>query len=491
MDITTQTGATKGDVMKQAVVVIHGMGEQIPMETLMGFSEAVWSTDTGLIDPDRPDSSTGGKRSGNVIWFKPDKISRSYELRRLATEGLPGRGSTHFYEFYWAHLMEGTTFEHFAAWLKDILLRSPRRVPKGLGAAWTALWLVTVAAALGFVISLIPFEGKIWYWSVIGGIGSLAVGAFANTYLLKYFGDVARYVKASPLNVARRQEIREKGVQLLESLMGIGPDGALVKPEYDRVIVVAHSLGTIVAYDILSHCYARINDRAAVKGDQSQLSQMEAFIRRTMGLEPSVPDDGQSESEKQARYRELQSACRAELNEAGSPWIVSDFVTLGSPLTHAEFLLAFDRPTLQKAHEQRVLPTCPPTLEYDATTKQRHLSYRLGAGVDAPRIPHHAALFAFTRWTNIYSPHKAILWGDIISGPVGRQFGLSIDRNEFSGIHETAVLPQPVPNEKAARETTPFFSHTKYWSFPKGWKIGDAVPYHIKVLRQALDLKGK
>jgi hypothetical protein len=79
--------------MKQAVVVIHGMGEQVPMETIMSFSHSVWSTDTDLIRADRPDSSTDGKRSENVIWFKPDKISRSFELRRLATESMDGRGS--------------------------------------------------------------------------------------------------------------------------------------------------------------------------------------------------------------------------------------------------------------------------------------------------------------------------------------------------------------------------------------------------------------
>ncbi len=66
--------------MKQAVVMIHGMGEQVPMDAIMSFSQAVWSTDTDLIDRDRPDSSTGGKRSENNIWFKPDKFSRSFEL---------------------------------------------------------------------------------------------------------------------------------------------------------------------------------------------------------------------------------------------------------------------------------------------------------------------------------------------------------------------------------------------------------------------------
>lgn len=28
--------------MKQAVVILHGMGEQIPMETLNGFVKKVW-----------------------------------------------------------------------------------------------------------------------------------------------------------------------------------------------------------------------------------------------------------------------------------------------------------------------------------------------------------------------------------------------------------------------------------------------------------------
>ncbi|QGJ79193.1 hypothetical protein [Sinorhizobium meliloti] len=477
--------------MKQAVVVIHGMGEQVPMETIMSFSHSVWSTDTDLIRADRPDSSTDGKRSENVIWFKPDKISRSFEFRRLATESMDGRGSTHFYEFYWANLMEGTTFEHFIAWLKDILLRAWSRVPVGLGPAWIGLWLVTICATIGFIVSLIPFEGKAWYWSVLGGVGSLLLGAAVNTFLLKYFGDVARYVKASPLNVARRQEIREKGVQLLETLMDIKADGSPAKPEYDRIIVVAHSLGTIVAYDILTHCFARINDKVTVEPAQSRLSEMEALIRRFLGLEASLPDDPQNEADKIKRFRELQWECRKELNEQGSPWIVSGFVTLGSPLTHAEFLLAFDKPALRKAQEQRIFPTCPPTLEYDGMTKNLHLSYRTEDGADKPRRPHHAALFAFTRWTNIFSPHKAILWGDIISGPVGPQFGLSIGDKAYSGIEEFSVMPEPVPAESTPKEVAPFFSHTKYWSLPPGWKIGDAVPHHISVLRRAINLKRK
>ena len=38
-----------GGRKKIAVVVTHGMGEQIPMETLRGFVEAAWVRDTDVL----------------------------------------------------------------------------------------------------------------------------------------------------------------------------------------------------------------------------------------------------------------------------------------------------------------------------------------------------------------------------------------------------------------------------------------------------------
>lgn len=72
--------------MKQAVVIIHGMGDQIPMETLQGFVETVWVRDDSLIDQARPDSATDGPRYENTVWSKPDRRNRSFELRRMAID---------------------------------------------------------------------------------------------------------------------------------------------------------------------------------------------------------------------------------------------------------------------------------------------------------------------------------------------------------------------------------------------------------------------
>ncbi len=139
--------------------------------------------------------------------------------------------------------------------------------------------------------------------------------------------------------------------------------------------------------------------------------------------------------------------------------------------------------------------SCPPTLEHDGKTRLRHFSYRAGAvsavgnGKDlkAPRLPHHAALFAYTRWANLYSPHRAIAWGDIISGPLGSQFNLSINGNEICGIRDIAELPErDETGRPKAGAKLPFFSHTKYWLMPR--QSGPA-PHHVVALREALNLR--
>ncbi|MFA1625881.1 hypothetical protein ACDY96_24920 [Rhizobium mongolense] len=501
---------------KQAIVIIHGMGEQMPMETLQGFVDAVWVHDPNLIRKERPDSTTAqSPRQNNPIWSKPDRRNRSYELRRITTESLDGRGSTDFFEFYWAHLIYGTTWEQVKAWIFDLLWRGPSRVPPGVRTAWVILWLVSICVAVGGLLSLVPlatlrscvFEKcilpppstpTIWGAIVLPiclGLLSLLVGSLVNTVLLKYFGDVARYVKAKPLNVARRQEIRENGVDLLETLMGRGEDGSFTESEYERIIVVAHSLGTIVAYDVLTQCFARLNTRSSVdskaadKVPQPERVQLERMIRGAVGF-PNEPngEGGKPVPFTIEQYHRQQGLCRAELNEQGNPWLISDFITLGSPLTHAEFLLARDAAHLERQKTERVFPSCPPTMEYDGTTKLRHFSYRPpGAPADKDgadfRLPHHAALFAYTRWTNLHSPHKAILWGDIISGPLSSQFGMKADGKAVSGIHDIQVMPTSQAPKRS--NWPPFFSHTKYWQM----KPAEPLEEHIKLLRDVLDLK--
>src|SRR5579864_2671160 len=79
------------------------------------------------------------------------------------------------------------------------------------------------------------------YSAVIAVAIIVIYGALYALFLQPYLGDAARYFRASPGNVLVRREIRKQAVDMLDALHKSG--------NYDRVVVVAHSLGTVVAYD--------------------------------------------------------------------------------------------------------------------------------------------------------------------------------------------------------------------------------------------------
>jgi len=501
---------------RQAVLIIHGMGEQAPMGTVRAFVDAVWTSDDTLVSPNKPDPASGGQRKSNASWSKPDHRFSSFEVRRIATEKTTQGNLTDFYEFYWAHMVQGTTWDQVRAWIFDLLLRNPfRRVPRGLHAAWVLLWIATlVVAGLAASTAWLASNAEAPALSLLLGLATAAAGWATNKFLIGYLGDVVRYVKAEPINIDRRQQIREAGVQLLERLIRSKLDNG--EPEYDRIIVVAHSLGTIVAYDILSHAFARLNNEfnmnIAQDARQPQRAALERAVRVALGHEPRQPSEANLTIEK---FREMQDAARNELVAMGTPWPVSDFITLGSPLTHAEFLMARDIDEIRALQKERVLPTCPPTLEHDGSTEKMHFTYRpkklrekfkkiyeeetdTETRLQIPRVPHHAALFAYTKWTNIWSKHAWIFWGDIVSGPLGSKledghslFGIrNPEKNDdFCGILDVPVLPDLENGKTKSGHHRRLVTHTSYWS--PGGATEDtppATPHHIQVLRKVLDL---
>ena len=127
---------------RQAVVLIHGIGEQRPMETLRAFVAA-------FLEP-------------GTFHSKPDTLSDTYEMRRLKLRKLvssdpklatnPDWPETDFYEYYWAHQMYGTTIAHIASWLWRVLIQGVGvlrsggpRVHKRLRWLVPAVWLFMLA----------------------------------------------------------------------------------------------------------------------------------------------------------------------------------------------------------------------------------------------------------------------------------------------------------------------------------------------------------
>ena len=108
---------------------------------------------------------------------------------------------------------------------------------------------------IGMQRSLFSPTGEPWSldspWSAITAWTMLGIYLLLNAkFLQPYLGDAARYFRVSPANIAGQRQIRREAVQLLEDLHLSG--------KYDRIIVVAHSLGTVIAYDMLRAYFSRI-----------------------------------------------------------------------------------------------------------------------------------------------------------------------------------------------------------------------------------------
>ncbi len=442
---------------RNAVILIHGMGEQMPMQTLRGFVEATWIFNDAIdarspLDP--PDVP------GNPVWWKPDSRSSSYELYRITTRsGHAGEGQRSpridFFEFYWADLTSGNTLSQLRDWFMSLLVRRFSEVPANVVAVWSLLWAATLA-----YFALVTWQActKIFGFDLPGwaaaalALSTVLYGALIGV-VLSTFGDVARYVRAKPDNIKARREIRTRGLDLLKALSDSG--------EYGRIILVGHSLGTIIAYDLIKLLWAeKLAARTAVAGDAVSvaLAAVEAAARNLPqpsgsgagnqgNAGPASPD---ALDAFQAAQAALFTAMRQAAGAQKDPWLISDFVTLGSPLTHAEFLMAHDRAALLGDVAGRRLPTCPPLPEASGS-----YAFAVPGSQPAEICLHHAAPFAAVCWTNIHDPSSAIVLGDLISGPVGENFG--------SGIRDIAVtITRPWP---IARR---FFTHTCYWNRDEG-----------------------
>ena len=123
---------------RQALIVVHGIGEQRPGQTLRRFVSAVF-----------PDTER------DVRFTKPDYVSPLFDMRIVT---VPGRWSeqrptTDVYELDWAHLIRDTTVGQVYGWAIRLLLAPSRNLPRTLiRHVWAVrITLVAVLAAAGWL----------------------------------------------------------------------------------------------------------------------------------------------------------------------------------------------------------------------------------------------------------------------------------------------------------------------------------------------------
>jgi hypothetical protein len=126
--------AEETSTVTTAVVVVHGMGEQRPMETLDGFVK------TAL----RP-RIVDGEQKWDYYYSRPAEITGSYEARRYIAprradvtgpDGEDIQGQAEIYEYHWSYLMTGNRFADVMPKTLRLFLRRPSNVPDALFGIW-------------------------------------------------------------------------------------------------------------------------------------------------------------------------------------------------------------------------------------------------------------------------------------------------------------------------------------------------------------------
>jgi hypothetical protein len=572
-----------------AVLVVHGIGSQRPLDTVRGVVKAVW------LGGDR--SAQEKRQTSNHP--EPSGID-DIDLPVITTNSAPNTDhrKIDFHELYWAHLMSETRAVAVLLWLFELARMGPRAKPSLRAVYWGVLvflaalvlsisllaiqitvefaqlvaartslqfdldslvyvFIVSIVVTGGFtflaaiwkgafklaswsVVLVVLAAGSFWlvhenespvenlvrlllpilvsaiiikvvmeWWGIVGlltvvvlsfgawGFASLhfevpagqtpwSITSFWSTvaacyfiavylalyaaFLQPYLGDAARYFRNSPGNVAVRREIRRQAVSQLQTLHLSG--------DYDRIVVVAHSLGSVVAYDMLRAYYSRINQALP---NPSLLGQDFDTVDQGTMQRSEAREKGREIIRRMAQAvedaRQRVDAGRAQLGDTDMrAWLVTDFVTLGTPLTHVRYLMCHGkteddlRKDFDRRAREREFPTCPPRM----LNGDQRLTFKDPRGV---RRFHHGGQFALTRWTNLFFPVSQLLWGDAIGGEVGSIFGEpNLPHPPNSNVADVRVF-----TNSSRRDD--FFAHVLYWDRAQG---GTAP--HVVALKNAIDL---
>lgn len=419
--------------MRQAVVVIHGIGEQRPMDTIRGFVEQVL--------PER--KKPGQKR----YHTKMNKLVDSYEMRVirfLRQESIP---TTDYYEFYWAHHMLDSRYSQVLFWIAKILLRFPGRLPRSLRPIYFGIWGSTILVTVLLLSGLLG-AGQGWFhnlqvfytrFQVPIAILLAVTQSVLAWFMLRYVADAARYLTPTPDNIVQRNNIRKEGLALLKSLHESG--------KYQRIVVVGHSLGSVVGYDLIRLLWEDYRLPQALARKKHPVlktfhEDVNDIFMKNIGTGAKVEEFQQKQH---ALWRELRDA------DYRMKWLITDFITLGSPLTHASFLLADNDAELQKRMSEYEYPACPPFPSDGEKTYYEKNQANNGNKV-MHKILNEGAPFACTRWSNIYFPYKWLVFGDIIGGPLCGLFGQGIkdipvkvershDGDRATGLFQNLIAP--------------------------------------------------
>jgi hypothetical protein len=202
-----------------------------------------------------------------------------------------------------------------------------------------AILTVSVLAAL-LVAFLDWLVGYTWHSTAfVSGLAAfvaLACGAWiwlSKPVLADIIGDAARYLDNRPENIGARRAIREAGLALLRGLHDER------EQRYQRVVVVGHSLGSVIAYDLLTWFWQERHALVKLTPDHAELIPT-VYDRNAPAPRPADSAEAVAGPMTPEAWQERQFDNGSSTSPRAT--VADRFDHLGQSLTYAESLVTRD-----------------------------------------------------------------------------------------------------------------------------------------------------
>ncbi|MCK4860027.1 MAG: hypothetical protein KAS87_05670 [Candidatus Omnitrophica bacterium] len=265
---------------KTAILVIHGIGEQEPFETLDNFVRPFADSYLKQIRTNYPDASIQKRHSLKQF---PNWIESCVSL----IPSISNKPTLDIYEYYWAHKTQRKiSSSEVVQWLLDVgegakafYKRQGQKEREKNDILFTrdgefnyVKYLINMLSFTGWLrgllrcLNLVVVHKPIWI-----KVLSKVVGYILKRPLVDSLGDIALYTSADRKSeyFDVRQAILKEAVEKAKFL--------IENKEYERVILAGHSLGSVIAYDTLSRLNKEMNVDSRLREYASKLKGLITF----------------------------------------------------------------------------------------------------------------------------------------------------------------------------------------------------------------------
>ena len=220
-----------------AILFVHGIGEPSPLITLLALVEGLLATEL----------KCGDSRIRRVpVPFQP--IDQRYML--VVTTGEGARFD--FYEHYWAPHTTGQQLSVLLCWLLRLALQPAGELaPAGrAGVALLRVWFLSLIASVVLLVGQ-PLYPLSWSPSILAAVVWTGLSITALQLLVPLLGDAACYLLAKPSTVTSARRIESDFQKTLIRLQAMA--------RYQKIVIIGHSLGSVIAYHGLCELFQRAN----------------------------------------------------------------------------------------------------------------------------------------------------------------------------------------------------------------------------------------